>query len=210
LRRNTDKILVVVVGPIRDRAAKIGNAWRRLTASPGCRSLARKIIYSLAFAHLFVVALVVCHGTDPWVSRGWWQRPLVFWGGINYSLWCFGFFSPDVGKSSEIEFKITQENGQVRTFSTLTGFDFFTSNRESLARFYCFKVQGGRDPALQDLCARSAIVRLINELGMSAQQVSTVDYAIRSIRYPTMDGYRNSKPAETVEFYNTRFVVDPQ
>ena len=150
--------------------------------------------------------MVICHGADPWVARGWWQRPLVFWCGINYSLWRFGFFSPDVGKSSEIEIKVTQKDGRVQAFSTLSGFDFFTSNRESLNRFYSFKVIGGRDPDLQDLCARSAVVHVLNQLGLS-QDISTVDYAIRGIRYPTMDGYKNGESPETVELYSTRFVV---
>jgi hypothetical protein len=174
--------------------------------SLGGRGFCRRIIYILAFIHLTGIAMVICHGTDPWVARGWWQRPLVFWGGMNYSFWRFGFFSPDVGKSSEIEIKVIQKDGRIQTFSTLSGFNFFTSNQESLNRFYCFKIQGGRDPALQDLCARSLVVRVLNELGLS-KEVSSVEYAIRSIRYPTMGDYRKGEPPKTIEFYKTRFVM---
>jgi len=121
-------------------------------------------------------------------------------------MWRFGFFSPDVGKSSEIELKITFRDGRVEKLSTLSGFDFFTANHESLIRFYGFRIHTAEDPALQDLCARSVVVRLLNELGISEDVVS-VDYALRSIRYPTMQGFRAGEPVETTEFYRTNFVM---
>jgi len=170
------------------------------------RPLLRRLIYSLAFVHLALVAGVIFHASDPWITRGWWERPLGFWGGVNFSLWRFGFFSPDVGKSSEIEFKINYRDGRVEKLSTLSGFDFYTANHESLIRFYGFRIHTAEDPALQDLCARSVVVRLLNELGIAGDVVS-VDYTLRSIRYPTMQGFRAGEPVETTEFYRTNFVM---
>ena len=170
------------------------------------RPLLRRLIYLLAFVHLALAAAVIFHVADPWITRGWWERPLGFWGGVNFSMWRFGFFSPDVGKSSEIEFKITLRDGRVEKLSTLSGFDFFTANHESLIRFYGFRIHTAEDPTLQDLCARSVVVRLLNELGISGDVVS-VDYALRSIRYPTMQGFRADEPIETTEFYTTNFVM---
>lgn len=170
------------------------------------RPLLRRTVYLLAFVHLAVVAAVIFHAADRWITRGWWERPLGFWGGVNFSMWRFGFFSPDVGKSSEIEFRINHRDGRVEKFSTLSGFDFFTANHESLIRFYGFRIHTAEDPALQDLCARSVVVRLLNELGTSEDVVS-VDYALRTIRYPTMQNFRVGDPVETTEFYRTNFVM---
>lgn len=170
------------------------------------RPLLRRAVYLLAFVHLALVAAVIFHAADPWITRGWWERPLGFWGGVNFSLWRFGFFSPDVGKSSEIEFKINYRDGRIEKLSTLSGFDFFTANHESLVRFYGFRIHTAEDPALQDLGARSVVVRLLNELGISEDVVS-VDYALRTIRYPTMQNFRAGDPVETTEFYRTNFVM---
>jgi hypothetical protein len=197
------------VSPLSTAAEKIRGMSRDMNGSQRYRLLFQRIVYTLAFIHLCVIGTVIFHGTDSWLNQSWWQRPLVFWGGINYSLWRFGFFSPDVGKSSEIEFRVTQKDGQVRSFTTLAGFNFFTSNRESLIRFYGFRVQAAENPALQDLCARSVIVHLLNELEIS-QDVSGVDYILRSIRYPTMQGFRNGEPVRTEELYRTSFVMAQQ
>ena len=189
--------------------ARVARTRRRLEAGSGGRwdrPLLQRIVYLLAFVHLALVALVIFHGADRWITRGWWERPLGFWGGVNFSMWRFGFFSPDVGKSSEIEFKITFRDGRVEKLSTRSGFDFFTANHESLVRFYGFRIHTAEDPALQDLCARSVVVRLLNELGISPDVLS-VDYALRSIRYPTMQGFRAGEPVETKEFYTTNFVM---
>jgi hypothetical protein len=50
------------------------------------------------------------------------------------------------------------------------------------------------------------VVRLLNELGLSDDVVS-VDYALRTIRYPTMQNFRVGEPVETTEFYKTNFVM---
>lgn len=197
------------VNRVSTAAEEIRCKWRELKGSRQYQLLQRRTVYALAFFHLSIVGAVIFHGVDPWVNRGWWQRPLAFWGGINYSLWRFGFFSPDVGKSSEIEFKVVQRDGHVRKFTTLAGFDFLTRNRESLIRFYGFRVQASEDPALQDLCARSVVVRLLNELSL-AQDTASVDYTLRTIRYPTMRGFREGESIRTAEFYSTRFVMKQQ
>ncbi len=168
--------------------------------------LLMKTAYVLAFLHLSVIGLVIFHTTDSWLHRGWWERPLTYWSGLNYSLWRYGFFSPDVGKSSEIEITIDDGSGELIRLSTLEGFRFFTSNRESLNRFYGFKVQTARDPAFQDLCARSVIAHLLNELEIY-QDGLQVEYVTRSIRYPTMEGFRKEEPVRTAEFYRTTFVM---
>jgi hypothetical protein len=197
------------VGWVRKVTARAARTRHRLEPGSGGRwdrPLLRRIVYLLAFVHLALVAAVIFHAADPWITRGWWERPLGFWGGVNFSMWRFGFFSPDVGKSSEIEFKINYRDGRVEKLSTLSDFDFFTANHESLIRFYGFRIHTAEDPALQDLCARSVVVRLLNELGISEDVVS-VDYALRAIRYPTMQGFRGGEPVETTEFYRTNFVM---
>jgi len=197
------------VGWVRKVFARAARTRPRVEADSGGRwdrPLLRRIVYLLAFVHLALVAAVIFHAADPWITRGWWERPLGFWGGVNFSMWRFGFFSPDVGKSSEIEFRINYRDGRVEKLSTLSGFDFFTANRESLIRFYGFRIHTAEDPTLQNLGARSVVVRLLNELGISGDVVS-VDYALRSIRYPTMQGFRAGEPIETTEFYTTNFVM---
>jgi hypothetical protein len=154
-----------------------------------------------------VVAAVVFHGIDASINLSSFERPVAYWGGINYCLWRFGFFSPDVGKSSEIEFKIILRNGNVKKFTTSEGFDFFTGNRESLIRFYAFRIEAAEESVLQGLCARSVVVHVLNELG-AGEDVSTVEYTVRNIRYPTMEGFRAGKPVETTDSYSTTFVLN--
>jgi hypothetical protein len=168
--------------------------------------LLMKAAYVLAFLHLSIIGLVIVHTTDNWLHRGWWERPMVYWSGLNYSLWRYGFFSPDVGKSSEIEITIDDGAGHLTRLSTLEGFRFFTSNRESLNRFYGFKVQTARDEAFQDLCARSVTARLLNDLEIY-QGGLRIEYVMRSIHYPTMEGFQKEEPVRTVEFYRTTFVL---
>jgi len=194
---------------VRKVLARAARTRHRLETDGGGRwnrPLLRRVVYLLAFLHLALVAAVIFHAADPWITRGWWERPLGFWGGVNFSMWRFGFFSPDVGKSSEIEFKINYRDGRVEKLSTLDGFKFFTAQHESLIRFYGFRIHTAEDPALQDLGARSVVVRLLNELGV-AENVVSVDYTVRSIRYPTMQGFRAGEPVETTEFYRTTFVM---
>ncbi len=51
----------------------------------------KKLIYFLAFFHLSVIAVVIFHGLDSVVHKGWWEKPLAFICNINYSIWQYGF-----------------------------------------------------------------------------------------------------------------------
>jgi len=165
----------------------------------------KKIIYALAFAHLMVIAITIFHGIDGWLHKGWWGKPLEFYSSLNYAVWRYGFFAPDVGRSTEVEITVHSDGGQIKRYSTLDGFRFFTSSLESTNRFYGFKVSTASDDAFQDLSARSVAARMLN----LHQDAWRIDYAMRGIRYPTMDEYVKGAPIQKVEFYNTTFVLRP-
>jgi len=161
----------------------------------------KPLVYLLAGIHLLLVTLAIFHVFDEAVSSRTFEKPLAFWCGINYSVWQYGFFSPDVGKSTEIEIKVYSANTKPAVFSTLNGFAFYTSNIESANRFYDFKVQTGSDTVFQDLFARSIATRIMN-VDTTAWRV---DYVMRSIRYPTMVNFSKGVKPRIVEFYSTEF-----
>lgn len=161
-------------------------------------------MYLLAYAHLFLIAVVIFHGLDQVVLNTWWEKPLAFLTSMNYSVWQYGFFSPNVGKSSEVELVIYEDGGIVKRFSTLEGFDFYTSNQESNNRFYGFKHNTARDTVFQDLCARSVAARMLN----IHQQAWRVDYTMRSIHFPRIETYSPQAKIDTVEFYYTSFELN--
>lgn len=161
----------------------------------------KRFVYTLAIIHLLIIAIVISHMADHVVKYTFLTKPLAFLCSLNYSVWQYGFFSPDVGKSTEVEIVMHYENGRSKRLSTLNGFRFNTSNQESANRFYGFKVETAHDPTYLDLCARSVSTALIN----SNPSVWKVDYLMRSIRYPTMTGYIANKPVVTKEFYYTTF-----
>jgi hypothetical protein len=163
----------------------------------------KKTIYILAFVHLTVVAVTICHGVDGWLHRGWWMKPLAFYSSLNYAIWRYGFFSPDVGRSTEVEITVYGDRWEIHRYSTLKGFRFFTSSLESANRFYGFKVSTASEEAFNDLSARSVATRMLNV----HPDASRIDYAMRSIRYPAMDEYLKGAPIRQVEFYNTTFVL---
>jgi hypothetical protein len=163
----------------------------------------KRFVYSLAFVHLSLIAVVIFHGLDELMLRGWWEQPLAVIRDVNYSLWKYGFFAPDVGASTEVEIRLTDDGGQVRRYSTLEGFRFFLSNLESANRFYGFKRETAIDENYQDLSARSVATRMLN-LHPNAWRV---EYTLRSIRYPTMRDYRNGARAKVGEIYDTTFVL---
>jgi hypothetical protein len=163
----------------------------------------KKIIYALAFAHLTVIAITIFHGFDGFLRKEWWARPLVFYSSLNYAVWRYGFFAPDVGRSTEVEITVHSGGGQIKRYNTLDGFRFFTSNLESANRFYGFKVSTANDEAFQNLSARSVAARMLN----IHQDAWRIDYAMRSIRYPAMGEYVKGAPVQKVEFYNTSFVL---
>lgn len=163
----------------------------------------KRLICILAFCHLMLVGLTIAHNTDKWLHRGPWAKPLMFYGGVSYAIWRFGFFAPDVGKSTEAEIKIYDDAGKSRYYSTLDGFRFFVSTLDASNRFYAFKMLCGSDPAMQDLCARSVATRMMN----LHPGGSRVDYTLRTIRYPAMDEYRKGAPISKVELYSTTFAL---
>ncbi|MDX1942355.1 MAG: hypothetical protein SFU99_17455 [Saprospiraceae bacterium] len=163
----------------------------------------KKIIYSLAFLHLLTITVVIFHGLDSIVHKGWWEKPLAFICSINYSIWQYGFFSPDVGKSSELKINVHQDGDIVNEYTTLKGFKFYTSNQESLNRFYGFKHHTASDSVFQDLCARSVAARMLN----IHEDAWRIDYTMRSIHYPKIKDYQPNAPVDTVEFYTTTFVL---
>ena len=163
----------------------------------------KKAACLLALTHLTLVAVTICHGTDRWLHRGWWEKPLMLYSSLSYAMWRFGFFSPNVGKSTEVEIKVYGADGPARRYSTLEGFRFFVSNIESANRFYVFKRETARADSLQDLCARSVATRMLNEQA----DASRVDFAMRSILYPPMREYASGAPVRTVEYYSTTFLL---
>lgn len=164
----------------------------------------KKLVYTLAFIHLTLIGVVIFHGIDSWVHGGFLEKPLSFLSSLNYSVWQYGFFSPDVGKSTEVEIHVLEDGGNVVSYSTLNDFEFFTANSESANRFYGFKVHTAADSVFQDLCARSAAVRLMN----IHQQSWRINYIMRSIRYPAMKDYVKGDTVSVVEFYNTEFELN--
>lgn len=163
----------------------------------------KRIVYTLAFAHLLLIAVVILHGLDKIVHQGWLERPLAFWCSLNYSVWQYGFFSPDVGKSTEVEIRLYDDNDRDTVLSTLNGFRFYTHNIESANRFYGFKVHTAGDSTFQDLCARSASTLMLNR----HTEAWKIDYTMRSIRYPSMKDQRIGAPPLVIEFFTTTFAL---
>lgn len=161
----------------------------------------KRIIYIFAFTHLLLISLVITHILDQPIKRGSMQRPAAFLTSINYSIWQYGFFSPDVGKSTELEITLEQEDSTVLRFSTLDSFRFNVSNNESLNRFYGFKVKTAGDTLFGDLCSRSVATRLFNNY----PNTRSVGYIMRSIRYPSLAGFRAKDTIQKIEFYNTAY-----
>ena len=161
----------------------------------------KRIAYTLAFAHLLLIALVITHALDHPIKRGMLQRQAAFLSSLNYSIWQYGFFSPDVGKSTELEIILEQEDSTFIRFSTLDSFRFNVSNSESLNRFYGFKVETAGDTLYGDLCSRSVATCLFN----TYPNTRAVGYIMRSIRYPSMSGFRANDTIQKTEFYNTEY-----
>lgn len=166
----------------------------------------KKVISILVLCHLMLVVLSITHRSDRWLYKGFWTKPLLLYSGLSYAIWRFGFFAPDVGRSTEVEMNVYNDAGEVQRYDTLDGFRFFVSTLESSNRFYTFKTRCVRENLLKDLCARSASTRMLN-LHTNATRVQ---YAARSIRYPTMDEYSRGAPVRKVEYYSTTFILRKQ
>jgi hypothetical protein len=163
----------------------------------------RKLIYTLAFIHLFTIVVVIFHGLDRAAKGTWMEKPLAFICSVNYSIWQYGFFSPDVGKSSEVQITVFEDGGKQKKYSTLKGFTFFTSNTESDNRFYAFKHHTHTDTTFRDLCIRSVATRMLN----IHQTGWRVDYATRSIRYPTLKDFKAGQKIDTANIFSTTFAL---
>jgi hypothetical protein len=163
--------------------------------------MVRKVVYLLVVCHLTLVAGAVTHKVDGLIYRSWWEKPLLLYTALSYSVWRFGFFAPDVGKSTEVDITVHRQDGSSQRYTTLDGFRFFTTNHESANRFYVFKLRSVREKPLRDLAARSVATRMLN---MDPDGVA-VDYALRTIRYPTMSDFRRGAPVDHVELYSTTF-----
>ena len=161
----------------------------------------KRIISTLAYAHLLLIALVISHLLDYPIKQGFLQRPAAFLSSLNYSVWQYGFFSPDVGKSTELEIILQQNDGTVKRFSTLDSLKFDVSNIESLNRFYGFKVETAADTLYGDLCSRSVAAHLFNKY----PHTISVDYTMRSILYPSMTRFRAKDTIVKKEFYYTQY-----
>ncbi len=87
----------------------------------------KKLIYFLAFFHLRVIAVVIFHGLDSVVHKGWWEKPPVIYpqaSTIRYGSMVFSLLHG--GKSSEVKIRVFEDGGSVKEYSTLNGFDFYT------------------------------------------------------------------------------------
>jgi len=164
----------------------------------------KRLIYALAFFHLLLISLTIFHALDKvYTLNAVVEKSFSFVCSLNYSVWRYGFFSPDVGRSNEIEIKTYDSQNHETKFSTLNGFNFFLSNADLGKRFYGFKVYNVADTSLQGLSARSVATRMMNIF----PDVNKVTYTLRSIRYPTMKDYCKKKPVEILDIYTTTFTL---
>lgn len=161
----------------------------------------KKTVYAVAFGHLCIAAVTIFHGVDRWIAGGWWEKPLAYYSSLNFAVWRYGFFSPDVGKSTEVEIKVYRDSGRNTRYSTLDGFRFFTSNIEAVNRFYGFKRHTAIDNDLRDLAARSVATRMFN----ICPDARRIDYTVRSVGYPPMKDYLRGVPVRKALFYTTTF-----
>ncbi|MEL7122054.1 MAG: hypothetical protein AAFO07_21585 [Bacteroidota bacterium] len=164
----------------------------------------KKIVYGLAFLHLLLISLSVFHLIDEVLKTQYISEPLSFISTLNYSVWRYGFFSPDVGKTMEVEMLLYEDESNVLKYSTVENFNFFTANGEAENRFYGFKAHTAADTTFLDLCSLSACTRMLN-LHDGAWRI---DYTVRSIRYPTMEGFQNRDTIEITPIYTTSFEVN--
>ncbi len=83
----------------------------------------KKLVYFLVFFHLGLISLSIFHALDKLYGKGvWMEKSLAFICSLNYSVWRYGFFSPDVGNSTEVEIKTVDGAGVQKKYSTLDGF----------------------------------------------------------------------------------------
>lgn len=161
----------------------------------------RKLVYLAAALHLGLVFLTVVHGIDNHTYYRYLERPLACLTAFNYSAWRFAFFTPDVGKSTELEIVLEGPHGRSRRYNTSDGFAFFTANAESENRFYGFKVHAAKDSTYQDLSSLSFCTRMLN----LHRDMHRITYRMKGIKYPDMKVYREEGRVDSALFYETRF-----
>lgn len=159
------------------------------------------IVYTLAFLHLSIVSLTIFHGLSDYNTYGFLEKPLGALTTINYSAWRFGFFTPNVGNSTEVKFVLRNPLGEEIIHNTSDGFDFFTSNLESANRFYGHKVHSAKDSLFLDLSARSMCAFMLNE----HEGMNYISMSMKGIRYPTMKNFRKDSVIKMNEYYRVEF-----
>ncbi|MBK7870283.1 MAG: hypothetical protein IPJ74_06125 [Saprospiraceae bacterium] len=160
----------------------------------------RKIIYIATALHLSIIFATIVHGLDDNFYNHF-EKPLACLTAINYSAWRFAFFTPDVGKSTEVEIILEGADGKMKRYNTSKDFKFFTSNWESENRFYGFKVHAAKDSAYQDLSSRSMCTRMLN----LHQDMHRINYSMKGIQYPKMADFVQDSIIKTGVFYETKF-----
>ncbi len=165
--------------------------------------LFRKIVYTLAAVHLGLITLVICHVIDEHKAYRFLEQPFAFLTAINYSIWKFGFFTPDIGRSTEVEIYMSGPGQQPVRYSTLEGFEFFTNDHENRNRFYGYKIHSARDTTFINLSARSACVYMLNE----HPGMDYIQFVMRGITYPSMKEFRQDSTYAHEEFYCIEFTL---
>lgn len=161
----------------------------------------RKIIYLLCAFHLALISLTIFHGLDDKTPNSVLERPLALITAINYSAWRFGFFTPNVGNSTQVDIHLGGRNDESLQYSTGEDFAFFTSNHESANRFYGHKVHSSKDSLFQDLAARSICTYVLNE----HPEMNQIKFTMKGIRYPEMRDFVRDSAILREDYYSVTF-----
>lgn len=161
----------------------------------------KKIIYGLCTLHLAIISLTILHGLEYTKAYGILERPLGMLTTMNYSAWRFGFFTPNVGNSTQVDIHLKGRTGEELHYSTAEDFKFFTSNHESANRFYGHKVHSSKDTIFMDLAARSMCTYILNE----HREMNEIQYTMKGIRYPEMSGFAKDSAILREDYYSVTF-----
>lgn len=161
----------------------------------------KKFIYLLCALHLSIISLTILHGMEYTKAYGILERPLGMLTTMNYSAWRFGFFTPNVGNSTQVDIHLKGRDGEELHYSTAEDFKFFTSNLESANRFYGHKVHSSKDTVFMDLAARSICTYVLNE----HREMNEIQYAMKAIRYPVMKHFVRDSAVIREDYYSVTF-----
>ncbi len=161
----------------------------------------KKLVYGLTTLHLCLVTAVILRMLPLGIFNGKLEAPLACLTSVNYSAWRFAFFTPDIGKSTEIEAILSNRAGDTIRLSTNEDFRFFTHNLESENRFYGYKVHSAKDSMFIDLSARSASTFLLNEY----PTMDRITYRMNGMIYPEMQEQRRDSAIIEDTFYEITF-----